>query len=328
LKRVPDFTDPAAGYDQPAAWKREFIEVEQLLMENDSPEAEALAISITTGMAKTNVGARGIPYELFLQTIRRRYPNNARSLHVGSSIMVVENQILRKAEFPYPRTGLVDQHGHPLPDLTEKANRLLALPSPLDSIVCVDSERVYNNRAGHYTDAAVGEAKAWRKPGELADKKALLEDAELSSVKANGIEFIWADFADPKSMEEHFDPSYQDSKFPIVAILTVLENVAPTERKAIMREALHRVTDDGVIWVQGHVFPNGQKPAHFKTFQNWHEKGRNKYISYCMFAEDDFLRQEVFAASDSRISQLALGQGRYPVTPGNYLTPAEAILAA
>jgi hypothetical protein len=298
------------GFDG-SKWRPWLKKVNGALAMPETRADEQLLLNFETGIVMTSVASRYNTVELLAQLLRPRWGKDVWALDIGSGIMEGPNQIFKKKNFPMS----VDRVRHDdepkgSDDLTEKVNRLLALPTPISNYVCLDQRNVYLPHRKRFDPNVVTWVRAGMRPEKEYSNPNFRQTFDgVIKHKNSHVHFK------PLNVLRHFDAEkfeeeYGGRKFHIIGGITVWHQLRKQgEIEAMYSWMRDHLADGGIIIGQEHarLQNSSGRPAPIGSLRierHWHVPDR-----YKTFVEDAAHPagpglQEAFSSLDSRCKDI------------------------
>lgn len=217
---------------------------------------DSIRSGITFREAATPVKERYASAAAVTQLVKERFPNGARGLSIGCSIMLGELQLKYSDEFPFSFESVTAPDGAKGQeiDLTDRANKLVGHPSVFSKVVGVDIFPVYNEYRQRYdADNAHFALSGWR-PSERADPSYFKEANMLMAKKQTGapgydpdckVNFWQANLLESLDFAEFQE--HNPEPFDVIVMNYVTQELRREDQVRLHEAASKLVSENGLI---------------------------------------------------------------------------------
>jgi hypothetical protein len=231
------------AYGEPEAWREANNDLAAFLR-SDDPRTDMFSYLIASANLSTTDRRRAGPLSAYLQ-IRHAHedlPDDTDILDVGSSVLVVPNQLARTDEIPLSPVTITSRprlRSQLQPDeaATEAFNDVFNRRPFMQHIIGIDPMDPTDPVTAKFVRGS------YRIKGELNNPNFMRTHDQLSHDFSERLGYARADFTSPKGMEE-FEKKYPGQKFDIFLISMVGNQLARSEFENMISMARHYGKDE------------------------------------------------------------------------------------
>ncbi len=235
-----------------ADWKPFIAMLADDFVSNESSAIDSVHSGIFFREAATPVKERYASFAAVTQLLKERFPDGARALSIGCSIMVGELQLMHSDEFPMSfETVTIGKRHH---DVTAAANKLVQRPTCFREIVGVDINHTYYEDKQRYDTDTAHYALSGLRPSERNNPayfnivKSLMFKKEIGQPEYtpdNGVLFHQANLLDPVERADFTDK--HPEPFDVIMMSFVTQELSTEDQLRMHEVASQLVSDNGVI---------------------------------------------------------------------------------
>lgn len=251
-------------YDQADVWLEAFEDIE-----DDDSRSEIISLNLITKQVQSNIAERYKSVKLLSALLQDRVGDRPSHLDVGSSLMHGSIKLAYSHVESDDRTGFgpmeLSHHTDSLEDfvpskrLTKLANRAIRQQVEYGSLMGIDITSIDDNVIRKWAMSCSF------KPDELLDDRRKREFDYLDSLdrEHNRIVFYEDDFSELN--HQKFREKSPVKEYDIITFSTVLYQVSPKERLAMVTNAANYLSKEGIIIIQDAPDGNFSKPFNYYT---------------------------------------------------------------
>jgi hypothetical protein len=322
-----EFSD--AEFLHPQDWTASFIMLEDDVRTEKSMAASNLInVGLTFLDAATPVKERCLNVEEYSQLIAERFPNGARVLDYGSSVMAGPLFVMHKDKFmptEFDQVTYQPLNSTKVIDLTDKANTIRNRKTAISEFVCVDVFPVFDEVRKQYDQPFASHALSGLRPSERNNPTYFNELKAAMSLKQLGtahydtdpkVTFKQANFLEEQDLNDFKDEF--SKPFDIIVMNFVTQELAPEDQIRLHTIACSLLSDNGIILYNHQASIDGRvvQPSPIEAVRHYSSYASTPWLSNGhVFDSLHPIKgvQEMMNYYDNRCQRVRLGMGKLMV---------------